>query len=73
MVGRDVEHGGALKEDWAVKNWGYYDDFMMIFVSGFMQWMNDVLPEDNAPDFDTCLRGAQRNAGLTCLPLVHSN
>ena len=29
--------GGALKGDWTVKHWGYYDDFMMIFVSGFMQ------------------------------------
>ena len=61
------EPRGALKGDWAVKHWSYYDDFMMIFVTGFMQWMNAVPPPDDAPGFATCLEGAQGNAGLTCL------
>ena len=64
---RTLNMDGALKEDWTVKNWGYYDDFMMIFVSGFMQWVNAVLPPDDASDFDTCLERAQGNADLTCL------
>ena len=37
-----MQMSGSLKEDWTVKNWGYYDDFMMIFVTGFIRWLNGL-------------------------------
>ena len=39
----------------------------MTIVSGFMQWINAVLPPDHPMDFAACLEDAQDNADLTCL------
>ena len=34
----------TLKEEWTVKQWNYYDDFMMIFVSGCLRWLMHHVP-----------------------------
>ena len=38
-----------LKEDWTVKHWSYYDDFVMIMVTTIVRWLA-ALPDCNHPD-----------------------
>ena len=62
-----MQMSGSLKEDWTVKNWGYYDDFMMIFVTGFVRWLNGLETEVDVMQFDRVLEAAEPNADFTML------
>ena len=62
-----MQMSGALKEDWTVKNWGYYDDFMMIFVTGVVRWLNGLETGVDVMQFDCVLEAAEPNADFTML------
>ena len=50
-----------------MKNWGYYDDFIRIFVTGFVRWLNGLETEVDVMQFDRVLEAAEENADFTML------
>ena len=62
-----MQMSGALKEDWTPKNWGYYDDFMMIFVSDFVRWLNGLEAEVDVMQFDRVLEAAEPTSQCCCI------
>ena len=56
-----------LKEDWTVKHWSYYDDFVMIMVTAIVRWLA-ALPDCNHPnDINVLLEEASSNSDTTML------
>ena len=51
-----------LKEDWTVKSWSYYDDFVMIMVTAIVRWIARLPGLDHADDINRLLAGSEENA-----------
>ena len=57
-----------LKEDWTVKSWSYYDDFVMIMVTAIVRWIAHLPGLDHADDINRLLTESEENAD-TQMPL----
>ena len=50
----------VLKEDWTVKHWSHYDDFMFYFTTGSLRWLSHHVPH-NLLDVDSLLEYTSNN------------
>ena len=56
----------TCKDDWSVKTWSYYDDFLFIITAGLLQYLTEVVPADYL-GFSALRNAAQNNADLLML------
>jgi hypothetical protein len=56
-----------LKDDWTVKSWSYYDDFVMIMVTAIVRWIARLPGVDHVDDINRLLAESEENADTQML------
>ena len=56
-----------LKEDWTVKSWSYYDDFVMVMVTAIVRWLANLPDLNHTEDINQLLAESQENSDTQLL------